>query len=256
MRIKKQIAGYRTDDKKLRLVLRLLEKNLGIPRRKSADELPPPIDMLIATILSQNTNDSNSHRAFVSLKNLFPEYDYIIKAPRRSLESAIRSGGMARQKSERIRELLKTIKSAQGSLSLTYLNDMSDSEVLRELTSFKGVGLKTASCVLLFSMGREAFPVDTHIHRILNRIGIVRTKTPEQTFHSVGDFIPKGKAYSLHTNLIRFGRSICKAQQPLCGMCPLTKICEYDKKSFVSNSNKRRDSNVIKRRDFMLLDNV
>jgi endonuclease III len=250
------IENRRAAATKLRIVIRRLENTLGIPNRKSEKELPNPLDMLVATILSQNTSDTNSYRAFVNLKNRFPEYSDILDAPRRSLEAVIRSGGMARQKSGRIRELLKTILKNHGSLSLNYLKRMSDTEVLDQLTSYNGVGVKTAACVLLFAMGRDAFPVDTHIHRVLNRIGVIHTNTPEKTFYTIGNLIPRGKAYSFHTNCIRFGRSVCKSQRPLCMVCPLIDICEYDKKFIKGGSTANMPLRNPKKRDFMLLDNV
>jgi endonuclease III len=253
---REHIGNRQAATAKLRIVIRRLEKTLGIPIRKSAKELPDPLDMLVATILSQNTNDSNSYRAFVHLKKRFPEYGDILNTSRRSLEAVIRSGGMARQKSGRIRELLKTILKKQGSLSLNYLKRMSDTEVLDELTSYNGVGVKTAACVLLFAMGRDAFPVDTHVHRVLNRVGIIKTNIPEKTFYSIGNLIPRGKAYSFHTNCIRFGRSVCKSQRPLCMLCPLIDICVYDKKFIKGGSTAKMPLRNPKKGDFMLLDNV
>ena len=120
---------------------------------------------------------------------------------------------------------------------------------MTELTSYNGVGVKTASCVLLFSLGRNICPVDTHVHRTLNRIGIVKTNNPEKTFYEILDKIPENTAHSFHTNLIRLGREICKPANPNCFICPVNKICKYDQKNLTVTKQ-------IKKIDFMLLDNL
>lgn len=237
--------------KALRLA-RVLERTLGVPRQPR--RLAAPLDMLIATILSQNTNDRNSHRAYTRLRKRFSTWEAVAKAPVHSIRTAIRSGGMANQKSTRIKEILDHIRGRYGRYNLAALKDWQTEEVLLELTSLKGVGVKTAACVLLFSLGRDVFPVDTHVHRICGRLGLTPdAKSPEETFHRMRELVPKGRAYSFHTNLIRFGRKICRAQNPLCELCPL-----YDECSFVGKerSVSRRPGRTSEDHDFMLLDNV
>jgi endonuclease-3 len=208
--------------------------------------------MLVATVLSQNTNDRNSHRAWTEFRRRFPRWTDAAAAPPRAIEAAIRSGGMARQKSRRIAGLLAVVYERYGGHTLAPLRRMPDDRVMRELTSIDGVGPKTAACVLLFSLGREVFPVDTHIHRIAGRLALVRgCSTPERTFEAMRPLVPSGKAYSLHTNLIRFGRRVCRSAKPLCGVCPFTAICRYP------GRKARRTGGVSAAdRDFMLLDNV
>jgi endonuclease-3 len=139
--------------------------------------------------------------------------------------------------------------SKRRKLSLNYLNELSDEEAVIDLTAYKGIGVKTASCVLLFALNRNICPVDTHLHRILNRIGLVETKTPDKTFHAVNSNFPSKIAHQFHTNLIRLGREICVPQKPRCGVCPLINICNFELKNL--------DNNIkIKSRSFMLLDNV
>ena len=233
-------------------VARILERVLGIPA--GATPLPAPLDMLIATILSQNTNDKNSHRAYTTLRERFPTWEGVAGAPMRSIRSAIRTGGMANQKSGRIQQTLEKIRSRYGAYDLSPLADLSNDKVFEALLDIDGVGVKTASCVLLFSLGREVFPVDTHIHRICGRLGLASgCRTPEQTFAAVKELIPKGRAYTLHTNMIRFGRRICRAVHPVCGECPLFADCVYPEK--------RRERTIRTNapptdHDFMLLDNV
>ncbi len=230
---------------------KILENYLGIPT--PAKRKTDPLDMLIATLLSQNTNDRNSHQAYQNLRKTFPTWEDVLQAPTKKLADVIRVGGMANQKSARIKNILKSIKKQYGKFNLNFLKKMDNDQVYQTLLSFKGVGLKTAACVLVFSFGRDVFPVDTHIHRICNRLGLVLgCKTPEKTFHAMQEIVPEGKAYSFHTNLIRFGRKVCKAQNPLCGICPLFKQCVYEKKNPLAGltSTTQKDYN------FMLLDNV
>jgi len=242
----------RTLRAKARRVARHLEKFLGLP--KQGESLPPPLDMLIATILSQNTNDKNSHRAYTRLRRKYPRWEDVARAPVRSVIAAIRSGGMANQKAARIKEVLSTVRNRYGSYDLAEMYQWTDQAVIDELVQLNGVGLKTAACVLLFSLRRDVFPVDTHVHRICSRLGLVPgTGGPERTFALMKAIVPKGKGYSFHTNLIRFGRRVCRSGNPACGLCPLVKECVFVRKRgivlprrIISKSN----------HDFMLLDNV
>jgi len=232
-------------------VARRLEQFLGVPRQEK--RLPKPLDMLIATILSQNTNDKNSHRAYTLLRSKYPTWDAVAKLPTRSLKTTIRVGGMANQKAPRIKEALAAVASRYGRYDLKSLERKSNDNVIEELTTLKGVGFKTASCVLLFSMGRDVFPVDTHVHRICGRLGLARgCKTPEKTYEVMKLLVPKGRGYSFHTNLIRFGRKVCRSNNPACDICPLFAECEYEGKS--KNAVRRTPSQTD--HDFMLLDNV
>jgi endonuclease-3 len=232
---------------------RALEKFLGIPEPPS--KKAKPLDMLIATLLSQNTNDKNSHRAYQNLRKTFPRWDDVLNASTKTLAAVIRTAGMANQKSARIKGILRSVKQKFGRVSLQSLWQKSNDEVFEELLALNGVGVKTAACVLVFSFGREVFPVDTHIHRICGRLGLApNCATPEKTFEWMKDVVPKGKAYSFHTNLIRFGRRVCRSQRPFCGICPVYDECEYELKKryrdLTGPVNKTADYN------FMLLDNV
>ena len=232
--------------RKISTVNKKLIQRFGIPeRRKNSD----PVDMLIATILSQNTNDKNSYRAFRNLKEKFNNWEEIAEQPRIKIEKQIKIAGLGKQKSGAIKNFLSSVKKGKGKVSLNYLKGFHDDEILTELTKYAGVGVKTASCVLLFSLKRNICPVDTHVHRTLNRIGVVNTKTPDKTFQAIKDKIPEGVAHSFHTNLIRLGREICKPAKPNCSVCPLLKICNYDNKN-LNNTIKSKENS------FMLLDNV
>lgn len=225
----------------------LLIKHFGVPLRNS--RLPDPVEMLIATILSQNTNDNNSYKAYKNLKKRFPTWDDVINAKVTSIEKEIKVAGLGKQKSRAIKDFLVSLKKDNGKLSLGFLKKYSDSDAIETLTRFNGVGVKTASCVLLFAMDRNICPVDTHVHRTTNRIGIIKAKSPDKTFLQLNDDFPDRIAHSFHTNLIRLGREICKPQKPNCVSCPLLKICTFEKKNFDSSSS------AIER-SFMLLDNI
>jgi len=233
--------------KEIKTVNKLLIKRFGIPAKSR--KTPDPVDLLIATILSQNTNDRNSYKAFKNLKDNFINWDEVEKLPSSKIEKYINIAGLGKQKSNTIKGFLKRIKQANGKISLTYFKNKSNDEVIEELTGYKGIGIKTASCVLLFSLERNVCPVDTHVHRTTNRIGLVSTNTPDKTFLILNKNLSTGIAHQLHTNLIRLGREICKPANPLCSMCPLIKVCRYPKKN-------TEPVNRFKSNNFMLLDNV
>jgi endonuclease-3 len=233
--------------RKIAAVNQKLIQRFGLPERSKNRQ--DPVDMLIATILSQNTNDKNSFRAFKNLKEKFSGWEETAAQPRIKIEKQIKIAGLGKQKSSAIKNFLSSIRKEKGEVSLNYLENFSNDEILSELTKYDGVGVKTASCVLLFSLKRNICPVDTHVHRTLNRIGIVNTKTPDKTFLAIKDKIPEGIAHSFHTNLIRLGREICKPAKPNCSICPLLKICNYESKNLNGSVNSRENS-------FMLLDNV
>jgi len=210
---------------KLRKITSLLEKEYGIPRRGRSEN---PLDTLIETILSQNTNDQNRDKAYQRLKTRFPCWEDILGVRTKPIVSAIRPGGLAEQKARRIREILHWIKKREGKLSLSFLRKMDSEEIKKTIGSLKGVGPKTVHCLLLFGLRREAFPVDTHILRIGKRLGVIpEPMNAEQAHEWMSPLIPKKKSLSLHLNLIRFGRSVCRARNPLCHVCFLSDNCPY-----------------------------
>jgi endonuclease III len=228
-------------------VNKALIKFYGIPPRPHNP--PDPVDMLIGTILSQNTNDKNSYKAFLNLKEKFNTWEEASKESRQRIENLIKVAGLGKQKSAAIKNFLVTIKKKQGKISLEYLVQLNDEEILKELTGFLGVGTKTAMCVLLFALRRNVCPVDTHVHRTVNRIGIVSAKTPDKTALLLNSNMPEGTAHQFHANLIRLGREICKPAKPNCTICPLVKMCGHPDKYF------SRDK-AYKINNFMLLDSI
>ncbi len=233
--------------KKIRLVNKLLIEKYGIPLRSKVP--PDPVDLLIATILSQNTNDKNSYKAFQNLKNNYKDWNEIEKLTRSQIEKKIKIAGLGKQKSNSIKQFLSSLKKEKHKISLEYLRKEDDRKILEELTSYIGIGVKTASCVLLFSLRRNVCPVDTHVHRTTNRIGIVKTNTPDKSFDIINKNLPEGVAHSFHTNLIKLGREICRPANPNCSICPLLNICEYEKKNLNGGIK-------YKENDFLLLDSI
>lgn len=188
----------------------------------------PIIDELVATVLSQHTSDINSERAFGKLKATFPGWDEVADAPPDLVADAIRSGGIAVRKTARIQRILATIEEREGRIDLDRLHGLDDAGVEAYLTSLPGVGPKTAACVLVFSMGRAAFPIDTHVHRIAIRLGWIPAGTTAERAHRLlTPQVPPGIRYDLHMALITHGRTVCRAPSPRCPECPLRDLCPF-----------------------------
>jgi len=210
---------------KVKKINALLEREYGIPKRERKADL---LDVLVQTILSQNTNDQNRDRAYQRLKSQFPRWGDILNGKRRVVVEALRPGGLARQKAKRIVDILQWLKKREGKVSLTFLKRMGEEEIKETLGGLKGIGPKTVHCLLLFGLGREAFPVDTHILRVGKRLGFIPQEIDAEKAHSwMIPLVPQGKALSLHINLIRHGRFVCKAKSPRCGGCFLQNECIY-----------------------------
>ena len=187
-----------------------------------------PLDVLIETILSQSTTNHNSSRTFENLKRRFKTWDQVRRARVTSIEAAIKSGGLARQKSLRIKELLNEIQRRRGSLDLSFLCAAPLKEAKEFLSSFKGVGPKTVACTLLFACKRPVFPLDVHIFRIARRLGLIPEKCSDAQAHrAMEELIPRGRYYEVHINLIRHGRRICRPRDPLCEQCVIVDYCRY-----------------------------
>ena len=215
-----------------RRALRVHEKLLGAFGKPIWRTPLPPIDELISTILSQNTNDLNRDRAFNALRAKFPTWEMVRDAKTNSVISAIRTAGLANQKGPRIQKVLRAITEERGNLDLYFLKDMPLEEARAWLTKFKGVGPKTAAIVLCFSLDRPAFPVDTHIYRVTGRIGLRPGKmTVDQAHTHLENLLPPETYYAAHLNLIRLGREICHARKPDCPLCPIRNLCDYEPKT-------------------------
>lgn len=201
----------------------LLEQEYG-PRKWQREG--DPVDVLIKTILSQNTSDTNSGRAFDSLKASFDSWEAVASAPTESIAEAIQSGGLFRVKAARIKELLQQIKRDQGCINLDSLRARTMTGAETYLMHLPGIGYKTARCVLLFSLGMPSLPVDTHVFRVAGRLGLIDSKTSIEKAHiSLQKQIPSSMVYQFHVHMIEHGRRICRARQPLCNRCVLRNAC-------------------------------
>lgn len=237
---------------KLVSVINKLSGFYGIPFNRETNS-PGILEILIGTKLSQNTTDKSSFKAYTNLRERFPEWKDVCEADTEEIRDCIKVCGLAKTKSENIKKMLSEMKSNYGDLDLSFLNDYEDENIYKELLKYDGIGVKTVSCVLMFAMRRDAFPVDTHVHRVLNRLGIVKTNSAEKTFEKTKDIIPKGRKYELHSNLIKFGRNICKAKNPLCGVCFLYSECGFiDKKIYSKSSAGKKTGN----NNFIILENI
>jgi endonuclease-3 len=190
----------------------------------------PAVDELVSTILSQNTNDTNRDRAYNSLRQRFPTWEAVRDADPQAVIDAIRSAGLADQKGPRIQAALQRIEQEVGSLDLEFLRGLPAGEARSWLLRLHGVGLKTASIVLLFSLGIPAFPVDTHIYRVTGRMGLrPASMNVDQAHEHLAALFPPAGYEAAHLNLIRLGREICQARRPLCPRCPVRDLCDLGK---------------------------
>jgi endonuclease-3 len=205
----------------------------------------PALDELISTILSQNTNDTNRDRAFEALRSRYPTWEAVRDADEEQLISVIRPAGLANQKGPRIQKVLREITKQRGKLDLNFLDGLPVEEARQWLMSFKGVGPKTAAIVLLFSLGKPAFPVDTHVHRVSGRLGLRPAKiNAEQAHRHLADLLPPETYYAAHLNLIRLGREICHARKPDCPVCPLQEFCDYFHEHYTKDAGRSPQTNA------------
>lgn len=231
-------------------ILRLIRRSYGKPTAFKASR---PMDEIVRTILSQNTSDSNSLAAFAVLKRNFKSWEGLLNTDTAKLARLIKHAGLANIKAKRIKEALLEIKRREGRLSLGSLKNMGTGEAISYLRSLKGVGPKTAACVLLFSFGKPAMPVDTHIYRVAKRLGLISKELSIEEAHVVltrlitddltlrrgtgeGNGLAQGQIrnlsitnliYSFHLGIIEHGRKTCKAQNPRCGVCLLYSLCRF-----------------------------
>ncbi len=226
----------------IREILALLEKQYG---SRQFEPHHDPVSELVLTILSQNTSDSNSRPAFQALRKAFPGYERILEADPEEIEKEIKGGGLARIKAGRIQAALLEIKRQKGSLDLGFLKQMPLSEAKEWLVHLPGVGYKTACCVLLFSFGRPALPVDTHIFRVSRRLGLIREAASLQEAHKeLAALVPPADVYEFHVLMIEHGRSTCLARSPHCPGCILKDLCRSRKLTAGLDSNRKEDNNA------------
>lgn len=200
----------------------------GAPRPKSRQA---PLEELIFTILSQNTTDTNRDRAWASLWQHFDTWQEVATARADKIASAIKVGGLHKVKARRIKDILLQLKKERGDFDLNHLLAVDMGVARAELQKYKGIGAKSINCILLFSLGLPAFPVDTHVHRILRRLGIIETGDLSKANRDIQKHVRDEIAYLLHMNMIRYGREVCHAQRPKCWNCCVEDLCVYEEKN-------------------------
>ena len=208
----------------------ILDAYYGIP---DWHEYLPAVDELVCTILSQNTNDINRDKAFVKLKETFSSWEEVRDADPEAVKEAIRIAGLANQKGPNIQAALQFITQERGEIDLDWLKEKTPEETMNWLTQMKGVGLKTASIVMVFSLDMPAFPVDTHVYRVTGRLALRPEKMTIDNAHRWFMSSNRPESFgSLHLNIISLGRDFCQARKPKCGACPVEKLCQYSEKNF------------------------
>jgi len=187
------------------------------------------VSELVLTILSQNTADTNSFRAFTLLRARYASWDEVLAAPTDELVDVIRPGGLAPTKGRRIQHVLAEVQEAShGTWDLSFLATLPVREARDWLVALPGIGRKTAAIVLLFNYGRPTLPVDTHVHRVATRLGMLPPRSPLERAHDLlEEVLRPEEVYPFHVELIRHGRDTCRAPRPICGLCPLTDACAY-----------------------------
>ena len=215
-------SSVEMDEQKVAKCITILEKEYGVPEPEAID----PVDLLVMTILYQNTSDTNSLRAFALLKSAFCDYEELLAASDEAVADSIRAGGLAEIKARRIKEALFKIKQDAEAISLSFLADMEKEEAMAYLLSLPGVGPKTASVVLLFAFSMPFLPVDTHVYRLSRRLGLLAEDVKLEKAQMILErIVSKEKYLSLHLNLIRHGRLICRARLPRHEECVLRSCC-------------------------------
>ena len=220
---------------RLASIHRRLASHFGTPEPSPHET--SPVWNLVLTILSQNTTDANRDRAFSSLKDRFSSFSRLAAADPGEVEDAIRPAGLAKAKAAAILSALSRLEKERGGYTLDFLRSMPLEDARAFLTSFGGVGVKTANILLLFSFGFPAFPVDTHVFRVTKRLGLIPPATsPAKAALFLEPHVPAGTHVPLHLNLIRLGRQICRPRNPLCPSCPLLEVCPTGAKRIAEGS--------------------
>jgi endonuclease III len=221
----RSIVDYPRRAAKYAPVSAALREMYGYPNWRQAY---PPVDELVDCILSQSTTDANKDKAFALLKGKYASWEAVRDADTGEVIETIRPAGLANQKGPRIQEVLRFITEDRGEINIDFLADVPIEEAKAWLMQMNGVGPKTAAIVMCFAFNRAAFPVDTHVHRLGQRIGFLPEGISADKAHDVMEaIVPPDDYYAFHLNLIRHGREICIARAPRCALCPLTEYCDY-----------------------------
>ena len=214
----------------VRDMVRLLDKKYKGGDWDKGRKRPDPMDSLVRTILSQNTTDENRDRGYDEMQKRFPTWESVMDAKPEALKDAIRIAGLANQKGPSIQNFLKWLMEEKEELDISFLGDLPVDSAIEWLTSHKGIGVKTAYIVLAFAFDLDLCAVDTHVHRVMKRVGVISERCGRDKAHNViAPLIPNGKARVFHMNLVDFGKDICTARSPNCEACPLSHLCTFFK---------------------------
>ncbi len=226
----------RPPPKRINRIRDVLRDYYGRPRNEPHRA---PLDELVLTVLSQNTNDRNRDVAFTRLRTRFSTWATVAHAPVGQIEETIRPGGISKVKSKRIKEMLLEIERKAGGFDIDWLASVPRERAIDFLESLPGVGRKTAACVLMFSFDRPEMPVDTHVHRVSSRLGLIRPKASFDEAHDEWlELALPDELFELHINLLRHGRRICSAKRPKCAECALKRLCPYGKEQLARAKTK------------------
>ena len=207
------------------VILERLKDVYGEPVRHASGD---PITGLVGTILSQSTTDINSERALATLRATFPGWQEVLDSPVGDVAAAIRAGGLADQKAATVKRALEAIAARSPDFDVEFMDDMSDADAMSFMTSMKGVGQKTAACVLMFDLERDVLPVDTHVHRVSRRLGLTSQRAnASRAQHELEALIAPEDRYAAHVLMIQHGRKTCRARSPACDACAVSDLCEY-----------------------------
>ncbi len=209
-------------------VCRRLENQYGRPRHGNPED---PLDDLIFVILSNKTSPDVGARIYASLKQRFTSWDQVLRSSRVSLTSLLRPGGLGLIKSKQIRGLLTKVREEFGQVDLTPLRSMASSDVEEYLVSLPGVSLKVAKCVMMYTLGAEVLPVDTHVHRIATRLGWINRKRADQCHEELEALVPPKRRLAFHVACISHGRAMCRPREPLCEVCPINRHCLFHERA-------------------------
>lgn len=213
----------KTSKKRAQDVYQLLEAHYG---KRTWEARRGPLEELVFTVLSQHNSDTNTFRTYAKLTERYSTWQAVMDADVEEIEETIRLGGLAKVKAPRIQAILHDIESKRGVLDLAFLEAVPFEEARQWLLDLPGVGPKTAACVLLFSFGLPALPVDTHVHRVSKRLGLIDEKMSADKAHpALEALVATEQVYQFHVDLIEHGRQTCHAQRPNCGACVLNEIC-------------------------------
>ena len=218
------VASRRISPRRIQWVYQRLRKAYGTPRPFTARS---GLDQLIATLLSQNTTDANSLLAFRRLKKRFPKWEQVAAAAEAEIAQVIHVAGLSNTKSRRIKQILARVRADHGGrYVIASVSRMSPEQARAYLLSLPGIGAKTAACTLLFSYRIPVFPVDTHIHRLARRLGLIAGHVSAEAAHEVlGRAVPAELCHDLHLLMIQHGRLTCHARRPACARCALRARC-------------------------------